>query len=144
MKFQNYFYLVAMLFLTFSCHRENDLTDDLSKNIKVELNQKSNVLKFGSKADLKEFINNYDKNSNRILDFYKEGFIPYRTTDNVDEATFIELTQKKKTIQSKSRLFSKSNHLNSQSYAKLYFSESYQTGVWERTNCTIIGTGAKR
>lgn len=112
MKFQNYFYLVAMLFLTFSCHRENDLADDLSKNIKVELNQKSNVLKFGSKADLKEFINNYDKNSNRILDFYKEGFIPYRTTDNVDEATFIELTQKKKTIQSKSRLFSKSNHLN--------------------------------
>lgn len=100
-------FLFLICLSLFSCNRDNELAEDLSKNIEIDLNVKSNLISFKSKDDLKKFMENYDSNSSKLTELYSKGFVPYRVTDGVDEATFIELTQKKNNIQAQSKILAK-------------------------------------
>lgn len=108
MKTNNFFYLLLLSFvLIFSCNNREDLPKQLSDNIHIDLDEKSNVIKFRSKEDLKSFMDNYDDHSDKIFDLYEKGFVPYKVTDGTNEEMFIELTQKKNNILNKSNIFAK-------------------------------------
>lgn len=66
--------------------------------------KKEEAISFQSMDVFKNFMEKYEENEDEITDFYKEGFVPYRPLDNLNEQKFSELVQAKKAIIEKERL----------------------------------------
>lgn len=90
--------LTSFIILT-SCTK--DLTNDISlENVAkpTSFSKEEEAISFHSMDIFKNFMEEYQNNEDDITDFYKEGFVPYRPLNSLDEKTFFELTQAKNTI----------------------------------------------
>jgi lipoprotein len=95
----------ASILIFVSCTK--DLTDEktLEQTEKpTSFSKEEEAISFHSMDVFKNFMETYQENEDEITEFYKEGFVPYRPLDNLNEQTFSELVQAKKTIVEKENL----------------------------------------
>ena len=95
----------ASILIFVSCTK--DLTDEktLEQTVKpTSFSKEEEAISFHSMDVFKNFMETYQENEDEITEFYKEGFVPYRPLDNLNEQTFSELVQAKKTIVEKENL----------------------------------------
>lgn len=89
----------ASIVILTSCTK--DLTNEIPQDNVVNptsFSKEEEALSFHSIDVFKNFMETHQENEDEISNFYKEGFVPYRPLDNLDEQTFSELVQARKAI----------------------------------------------
>lgn len=64
----------------------------------ASFSKEDGALSFHSKDVFKNFMETYQDKEDEIVDFYADGFVPYRPLDNLEEETFSKLVQAKQLI----------------------------------------------
>lgn len=95
----------ASILVFMSCTK--DLTNEKPSEHAVKptsFSKEEEAISFHSMDVFKNFMETYQENEDEITNFYKEGFVPYRPLDNLNEKTFSELVQAKKAVIEKENL----------------------------------------
>ncbi|MDY6025641.1 hypothetical protein [Bergeyella zoohelcum] len=112
-KFFNSVSYILLSLLFIACNRDRgNIEKQLASNIQVEYDKKSNTLKFGTKEDIRKFVDKYDEYSDLLNNYYEEGFIPYRVDGNVSELILNELLTKQRVARQKSNILKKQQIFN--------------------------------
>lgn len=97
-------FLVFIIALT-SCSKDFSDEKTLENDVKpTSFSKEKQAISFQSMDVFKNFMETYQENEDELVNFYEEGFVPYRPLNNLNEKTFSDLVQAKAAIIEKENL----------------------------------------
>ena len=88
-----------------SCSKDFSDEKTLESDVKpTSFSKEKQAISFQSMDVFKNFMETYQENEDELVNFYEEGFVPYRPLNNLNEKTFSDLVQAKAAIIEKENL----------------------------------------